>query len=139
MGVRASLKGLINHPNYHPTGPYRDETCIAFTLRRAAHLLSPPQEPRESEGMKCVDAAQQIRNLHYELQTEWDTAQTEWDTARGATPEYSGETCIVFALRHAARLLAPPGEIECVDAAQQIRNLRAELQAEWDTRGETNE
>jgi len=48
------------------------------------------------------------------------------------------ETPIVYALRQAAHLLSPPmeddesSEIECVDAAKQIRALAPKLQKLWD-------
>lgn len=50
------------------------------------------------------------------------------------------ESKIEFALRSAAHLLSPPmvddesHEIECVDAAQEIRELAPKLQKIWDER-----
>ncbi len=54
---------LKDHPNYKMPVPRKGESQIAFAIRCAANLLSPPQNPGESYEVECVDAARQIRSL----------------------------------------------------------------------------
>lgn len=53
---------LRDHPNYEFPSPKKGESQIAFALRCAAHLLSPPQQDGESQEIECVEAAAQIKS-----------------------------------------------------------------------------
>ena len=64
----AKIDALKKHPNYKDTYPYPDEDIISFTLRTCAHLVSPPQEERESYEVECVDIRDGILALKDEIQ-----------------------------------------------------------------------
>lgn len=67
-----SLAGSLSyHPNYKQKEPIDGESQIAFALRSAAHLLSPPQEAGESNELECIDVAVQILNLQDSLEAIW--------------------------------------------------------------------
>ncbi len=68
---------LSGHPNYSPSPPVTGETAIAFALRRAAHLLSPPMDSAESNEIECVSAARQVAGLLEELEKQWAQAIEE--------------------------------------------------------------
>lgn len=61
------IDALKNHPNYKDTYPYPHEDIISFTLRTCAHLVSPPQEPKESYEVECVDIRDAILALKDEI------------------------------------------------------------------------
>ncbi|MGI4736105.1 MAG: hypothetical protein ACRYG7_13090 [Janthinobacterium lividum] len=62
---------MKRHPKYAPLVPEPGETMVAFTLRWAAHLVSPPQEPEESYDLECVDIAQAILCLRHDVNEAW--------------------------------------------------------------------
>lgn len=62
---------MKRHPKYTPLVPEPGETMVAFTLRWAAHLVSPPQEPDESYDLECVDIAQAILCLRHDVNEAW--------------------------------------------------------------------
>lgn len=64
---------LKSHPNYKDQTPFAGETLIAYTLRCAAHLVSPPQDPGESYDVECVDIAAGILSLETEITERWNT------------------------------------------------------------------
>lgn len=43
-----SIECLSSHPNYRKTRPKPGESAIAYALRTAAHLVSPPKLPDET-------------------------------------------------------------------------------------------
>jgi hypothetical protein len=53
-GVRESLEALKSHCNYRDQEPLVGESLIAYTLRCAAHLVSPPQDDDESYDVECI-------------------------------------------------------------------------------------
>lgn len=65
------LEMMKSHPNYKEPVPLPDESPIAFALRAASHLVSPPQEPGESYDLECVDVASGILALKNQLEEAW--------------------------------------------------------------------
>lgn len=64
-------QSLILHPNFELMRPYPYESAISFALRCAAHLVSPRQEPDESEETECTDMANQIEELRPTVEELW--------------------------------------------------------------------
>lgn len=62
---------LYDHPNFSISGPRDRETQIAYALRMAAHLLSPPKKPGENDSIACEDAAVEIQRLSASLESLW--------------------------------------------------------------------
>ena len=62
---------LKDHKNYKETKPIKGESQIAFALRAAANLLSPPKCDGESDEIECVDAAADIMDLKDSLEKVW--------------------------------------------------------------------
>ena len=63
---------LENHPNYkQPIPTPQLETPIAFALRCAAHLISPPKEDGEDDEISCEVVAEQIIEMTEEIETAW--------------------------------------------------------------------
>ena len=65
---------LRDHPNFELPTPERDESPIAYALRAAAHLISPPKIDYENYRIKCEDVAKQMMELGAELQQRWSDA-----------------------------------------------------------------
>lgn len=70
IGMR--VREMRNHPNYLLPTPIQGETQIAFALRCASHLVSPPQESGESYELECVDVRDGILSLLDDVQNRWD-------------------------------------------------------------------
>jgi len=68
MGKEIELR---KHPNYKRLAPFQGETPIAFALRYAAHLVSPPKVEGESDEIQCQDVAKQIRSIESEVEAAW--------------------------------------------------------------------
>jgi hypothetical protein len=66
-----ALKMLKSHPNYKDQQPYKGEGLVAYTLRCAAHLVSPPQFEGESYDVECTDIASGILSLEEEITKRW--------------------------------------------------------------------
>lgn len=71
MRAGYALTQLKSHPNYKDQEPFKGESLIAYTLRCAAHLVSPPQEPNESYDVECTDIASGILALEEEICERW--------------------------------------------------------------------
>ncbi len=54
---------LNEHPLYALTIPTPGESPLAYALRCAAHLVSPPHEAGEDNDFECTDVAAQILEL----------------------------------------------------------------------------
>lgn len=63
---------LRTHINYEHTEPVYAETLVAYALRCAAHLVSPPMLPDEDNEFECQDVAAQILLLEKEITEKWD-------------------------------------------------------------------
>lgn len=77
MPVRELIKSnplavMQQHPNYRKPKVKRGESLVEFTLRCAAHLVSPPQDPGEDYSLECVDVAKAIQMLAPEIQRAWE-------------------------------------------------------------------
>ena len=62
---------LRDHPNFVLPAPQKNETLVNFTLRCAAHLLSPPKIEGEDMEVSCQEAAQEIRALDSLIEKKW--------------------------------------------------------------------
>lgn len=71
MGASKSDR-LDSHPNFKLPTPNENEGLVAFTLRCAAHLVSPPKEDGESHENECIEVARQILDLRDRVQSAWD-------------------------------------------------------------------
>lgn len=68
LGKLAVMK---KHPNYQQQVPLPGETLVQFSLRWAAHLISPPQQAEESYDLECIDVAAAIQHLAPEIEAAW--------------------------------------------------------------------
>lgn len=59
------------HPNYKLPKPKPRETKVRFTLRCAAHLVSPPQELEESTEIECINLSKQICQIADDVEELW--------------------------------------------------------------------
>ena len=59
---------LKKHPNYKDLTPIKGETLVAFTLRYAANLVSPPQYKGESYDVECTTIKAGILSLKEEIE-----------------------------------------------------------------------
>lgn len=59
---------LKSHPNYKDQEPLEGESVIAYTLRCAAHIVSPPQEEGESYDIECTTIKAAILGLEKEIE-----------------------------------------------------------------------
>lgn len=66
------VQDLRTHPNYKETKPQANETIVAFTLRCAAHLISPPMEDDEDNEFECIDIAEQVLALEKSVTHRWE-------------------------------------------------------------------
>ena len=66
------VQDIRTHPNYEETEPVEGESIVAFTLRCAAHLISPPMESDEDNEFECVDIAAQILTLEKSITKRWE-------------------------------------------------------------------
>lgn len=73
--VRA-LSTLTTHPNYQQPTPNPGESPVAYALRCASHLVSPPQESDESFEIECTQVAQAIRDLEEAIEAAWAQRET---------------------------------------------------------------
>ena len=71
QGLRV-VQDLRTHPNYKETKPQEGESIVAFTLRCAAHLISPPMENDEDNEFECIDIAAQILALEKSVIKRWE-------------------------------------------------------------------
>lgn len=66
------VKDLTSHSNYKHSEPVEGESVIAYTLRCASHLVSPPMEDGEDNEFECVDVARQILALEKKINEQWN-------------------------------------------------------------------
>ena len=59
---------LKKHPNYKDLTPIEGESLVAFTLRYAANLVSPPQFEGESYDVECTTIKDGILSLQEEIE-----------------------------------------------------------------------
>ena len=59
---------LKEHPNYKDLTPIKGESLVAFTLRYAANLVSPPQYEGESYEVECTTIKDGILSLEEEIE-----------------------------------------------------------------------
>jgi len=64
--------GAMQHPNYEELIPLEGESLVSFTLRCAAHLVSPPQYDGESYEVECTDIAASILSIGPEVEEKWN-------------------------------------------------------------------
>lgn len=64
---------LKSHPNYKDQLPIIGEGLITFTLRCAAHLVSPPKDAGESYDVECTQISSGILSLKDEISKKWKT------------------------------------------------------------------
>jgi len=67
---------LTTHVNYKHTDPVKGDSIIEYTLRCAAHLVSPPMEDDEDNEFKCTDIAVQILLLEEDIARKWKKKYT---------------------------------------------------------------
>lgn len=70
--IGMTVREMRNHPNYLLPTPIKGETQIAFALRCASHLVSPPQELHESYDVECVDVRDGILSLLEDVTKRWN-------------------------------------------------------------------
>lgn len=77
MGYRGTTvrRDLRGHPNFALSLPAVGESAIAYALREAAHLLSPPKVEDEDEAIECNDAAASVLGLKDDLERLWSQKQ----------------------------------------------------------------
>lgn len=63
---------LSAHLNFEIQEPRPGESEIAFALRCAAFLVSPPQVEGEDTTIECTEVAKQIVELEAAVRTAWD-------------------------------------------------------------------
>jgi len=66
---------MMSHPNYAQPDPIPGETLVQYTLRCAAHLVSPPQEEGESYDIECVNVAISILSIDGDIEARWNKYQ----------------------------------------------------------------
>lgn len=76
MGSFSRRPRLSMHPNYEQPMPKEGEDLVAYTLRCAAFLISPPQLPGESNEIECVDVAAQVLALAADIRRTWGLEST---------------------------------------------------------------
>lgn len=69
---------LDSHPNYKQQTPRAGESLVEFTLRWAAHLVSPPKVDGESDENECTDIAQQILEIGSEVSAAWNAYHAKY-------------------------------------------------------------
>ncbi|WP_158600324.1 hypothetical protein [Fibrisoma montanum] len=74
--IGALVNEMKKHPNYKELTPNTGETLVAFSLRCAAHLISPPQEEGEDYELECVDVAVAIQALAPDIEQKWNDSLT---------------------------------------------------------------
>ena len=62
------IDSLKLHPNYKVLIPISGESLVAFTLRYAANLISPPQFEGESYDVECTTLKDGILSLEEEIE-----------------------------------------------------------------------
>ena len=68
------VEDLRTHPNYKETEPQEGESIIAFTLRCAAHLVSPPMLDDEDNEFECTEISEQILALEKAITKRWENS-----------------------------------------------------------------
>ena len=77
VGGQGDPPQLSSHPNFKFPKFRKGESDSDYALRCAAALISPPQEPGESQEIECVDAARQILDLRRRVR--WELAHAGSD------------------------------------------------------------
>ena len=62
---------LTRHPNFQLPVPRKRESLVAYTLRCAAMLISPPKVVGEDEETPCEVIAHAVRKLAPAIQRRW--------------------------------------------------------------------
>lgn len=68
---QASVPQLSAHPNFNVPLPRPDEDIVAFTLRCAAHLVSPKKLDGEDEDTECTIVANALIGLAPLVRAQW--------------------------------------------------------------------
>lgn len=69
--IAKSIDSLKSHPNYKEPQPFKGEGLVAYTLRCAANLVSPPQMDGESYDVECTEIKSAILLLESEIEKKW--------------------------------------------------------------------
>lgn len=70
--IADNVDALKLHPNYKDLEPIKGESIVAYTLRYAANLVSPPQFEGESYDIECVTIKAGILGLEKEIEEKWN-------------------------------------------------------------------
>jgi hypothetical protein len=80
---KQQLAIMKSHPNYSFPFPDYREDSLEFSSRAIGELISPPQQPGESQELECVDIKAALVAYSYELRAIWQL----WLLSRRQTVE----------------------------------------------------